>query len=228
MSKNEKRITLWHITIHKEDTDINKKCLFDSEYLTRYLQKTFDSTSEIYFIKHEAEEEDKEEHIHLMIKFLYNRGRTFSRMKQLFPKSHIEEIFSEWVNNVLYLTHESIDAKKQGKKIYDRKLVVNVFDKDIEKYYNSASIETFDIDKIEDYIIKDNMRSIVQYGRRFGYSVVYQKWHIIKEIIKELETEQWNKQEKEFTEEHKEQVQSKEEGFKQFRDGGALGNEDFN
>lgn len=184
----EKRITLWVLTIHKNDISKDNKCLYDSDYLKGYLQDNIKQNSEVYFIFHNADDEDAEEHIHLAIKLQYNCGKTFTRMKTLFPKSHIEECM-DFDNAVLYLTHENIKAKQLGKIPYSRDNVVNVFNSDITKYYNKENVEMFDIDKIEEYIIKDDMRSITQYGRRFGYSTIISKWAVIKEIIASLEQE---------------------------------------
>lgn len=184
---HEKRITLWFITIHEKDMSKDKKCLYDSDYLKGYLMDNFKQNSEIYFIFHNADEEDNCLHIHITIKLQYNCGKTFSRMKQLFPQSHIEETF-DFDNSVLYLTHETIKAKQQGKVPYDRALVVNVFNTDIEKYYNREQREVFDFDKMEEYY-KDGYITITQYGRRFGYSAIASKWNVISEIIYQLQCE---------------------------------------
>lgn len=186
MSK-EKRITLWFLTIHEKDLSKDKIPLYDNEYLKGYLMDNIKQNSEVYYIFHNADEEDNCLHIHITIKLQYNCGKTFSRMKQLFPQSHIEETF-DFDNSVLYLTHETIKAKQQGKIPYPRENVVNVFNSDIEKYYNKSGLEVFDIDKIEEYF-KEGYTSITQYGRRFGYSAIASRWGVISQIIFELQSE---------------------------------------
>lgn len=190
MSK-DKRLTEYVLTIHKEDTDRDGKPLYDR--LERYCKDLFSNATECYFIKHDnditEDGEIKTEHIHLAIKTKYNQGRTFATMKTYFPMSHIEPS-QNWNNSVLYLTHETINAIEDNKTRYDRNKVVNVFGSDISKYYDKPLLETFDFEKIETYIIKDKMTTIIQYGRRFGYSIIYPKWHTIKEIINELRREE--------------------------------------
>lgn len=186
MSK-EKRITLWFLTIHEKDLSKDNIPLYDNDYLKGYLMDNIKQNSEVYYIFHNADAEDNCLHIHLTIKLQYNCGKTFSRMKQLFPQSHIEETF-DFDNSVLYLTHENIKAKQQGKILYPRENVVNVFNSDISKYYNKNTLETFDIDKIEEYF-KEGYTSITQYGRRFGYSAVASRWPVISQIISELQNE---------------------------------------
>ena len=122
-----KRITLYTLTIHKNDISKDNKKLFDKDYLAKYCRDIFKPNTECYFINHNQDidldtGEIKEEHIHLAIKFPYNAGKTFSRMKTLFPNSHIEECY-DFDNGVLYLTHETINAKNDGKTLYSRVLV---------------------------------------------------------------------------------------------------------
>lgn len=185
----DKRITEWDITIHKNDLSKEGKTLFDLTYLEKYLKEAFKSSSEVYFIKHDKDiEEDgspKEEHIHLAIKTLFNQGKTFNRMKTLFPMSHLEEALN-FDNAVLYLTHETSNAIEEGKFKYDRSEVINVFQSDVSKYYNKPQYEVFDFDKIEEYINDRGLRSILDYGRTFGYNVISSKWGVIKQIIEAL------------------------------------------
>lgn len=183
----QKRITLWFITIHEKDISKDNKCLYDNDYLKGYLMDNIKQNSEVYYIFHNADEEDNCLHIHLTIKLQYNCGKTFNRMKQLFPQSHLEECF-DFDNSVLYLTHETMKAKQQGKIPYPRENVVNVFNSDIQKYYNKEQLEVFNIDNIEEYF-KQGYITITQYGRRFGYSAIASRWGVISEIIMELQNE---------------------------------------
>lgn len=189
----ERRIPNWDLTIHKDDTDKDGKCLFDKAYLKSYLREIFKPNCEIYFCLHDKDREEdgtlKEVHIHLVIKMAHNQGKTFSTMKRLFPMSHFEEVI-EPVNSVLYLTHETPKAIEEGKYRYDRSEVVNVNDTDISKYYDKPVLESFDYDKIEEYILDRGYYRMIDFGRVFGYSVIAPRWNTIKEIINELRQEQ--------------------------------------
>lgn len=208
--KNEKRITLYTLTIHKNDISKDNKKLFDKDYLTKYCRDIFKPNTECYYINHNQDldnetSEIKEEHIHLVVKFPFNAGKTFTRMKALFPNSHIEECI-DFTNGVLYLTHETINAKNENKTLYNRDLVVNVFNSDISKYYDKPILEPFDFDKIEEYILGRHLRTILDFGRVFGYSVIYSKWNIIKDIINALDREIASKPQLEFNEEYTREI----------------------
>lgn len=188
----EKRITLYTLTIHKDDVSKDNKKLFDLDYLENYLLEVFSIKTECYFIMHDKDREKdgtlKEPHIHLAIKFVFNGGKTFSRMKQIFPNSHIEEAI-DWSNAVLYLTHETAKAIKDGKYKYDRSSVVNVFNTDLQKYYDMPIYEPFNLDNIEEYINDRHYRTILDFGRAFGYANIKPYWSIIREIIQALNEE---------------------------------------
>lgn len=188
----EKRITLYTLTIHKDDVSKDNKKLFDLDYLGNYLREVFSIKTECYFIMHDKDKEKdgtlKEAHIHLAIKFVFNGGKTFSRMKQIFPNSHIEEAF-DWTNAVLYLTHETANAIKEGKYKYSRDSVVNVFNSDLQKYYEAPIYEPFNLDNIEEYFYNRKLRTIIDYGRVFGYNNIKPYWNMIKEIIDALNDE---------------------------------------
>lgn len=190
----ERRIPNWDMTIHKNDTDKDGKCLFDKDYLKSYLRECFKPNCEIYFCLHDKDLEDdgitkKEDHIHLVIKMAHNQGKNFSTMKRLFPMSHLEEAI-EPTNSVLYLTHETPKAIEEGKYRYDRNEVVNVNETDISKYYDKPVLESFDYDKIEEYILDRGYYRMIDFGRVFGYSVIAPRWNTIKEIVRELYEEQ--------------------------------------
>lgn len=190
-----KRITTWAITIHTEDKDKDGKALFDKSYLEDYLKANFKSNNEVYFIWHDKDGEEDEDgslHCHLCIKTAFNQGKTFTRMKTLFPQSHLEECFN-FDNAVLYLTHETPKAKEDGKYQYPREEVINVFNTDILRYYDKPTYEVFDFDKIEEYINDRGLTTILDYGRTFGYSVISSKWATISTIIKELFREDMRK-----------------------------------
>lgn len=187
----EKRNCLYAITIHLDDEirAKNEYVPIDIDNLNYQLQAIFNPTTEAYYILHDKDTNEdgtlKTPHIHLVLQFKYNCGKTFNAMKGLLPKSHIEECFN-FANAVLYLTHETPEARKENKYIYDREAVVNVFNSDISKHYNAFNIEPFDWNKIEDYIIKDGERTILDFGRRFGYNVIHNKMATIKEVIEYL------------------------------------------
>lgn len=193
MSKNvERRITTWTLVIHPEDKTAKDELFFKNEDLESYLRECFSPKTECYFINHNKDKEKdgkaKTNHSHVVIKLPHNQGKTFTAMKRLFPTSHIEPVV-EWTNAVLYLTHETINAKEEGKTLYDRSEVVNVFGTDFLSYFNKPQVELFDMDQIESYIVDRGFRSILDFGRCFGFSTIAPRWHIIKDIIKELDIE---------------------------------------
>lgn len=187
----QKRITTWFLTIHKDDKDKDEKPLIDVKHLEAYIKDICKSNTEAYFILHDKDGEEDADgfpHIHLILKFQYNQGKTFNRMKTLFPQSHIEECFN-FDSTVLYLTHETSTAKNEGKYQYPREEVVNVFETDIFHYYNKPVYEAFDFDLIEEYINDRGLTTILDYGRTFGFNVIASKWPTIKQIIEALHKE---------------------------------------
>lgn len=190
----EKRNCLYNITIHLNDTikSHNDYVTIDYDKLKYQLQELLHPSTEAYFIMHDKDiNEDgtlKDKHIHLAIQFKYNCGKTFSAMKSILPQSHIEQCIN-FTNAVLYLTHETQQAIKEGKYKYDRSEVVNVYDSDIQKHYNAYTKELFDWEKIEQYITIDHTLTLLDFGRRFGYNVIHNKWNVICVIINELHNE---------------------------------------
>lgn len=197
---NDNRITEYNIVVHNEDLGSDNKPIFDR--LDKYLRDCFNVSTcpEIYYAYHDKDREEdgslKTPHYHIVLRFKYNCGKSFKTMKsKYFLNSHIEQVI-DFNNAVLYLTHETATAIKEGKYRYDRDVVVNVFNSDIEKYYNTIILEPFNIDKIEEYVLVDNMHSILDFGRRFGFSVITKQWSTIKEIIRELDIEEEHKRQK--------------------------------
>lgn len=201
------RITMWALTIHESDIIVNRRKNYEfnvlyfnqlkkelnlantyEEELKATLQDNFGiSDTEIYFAFHDKD--GSENHYHVVIKFKYNKGRTFEGMKKCFPNSHLE-VINDWKYSVKYLIHDTPNSKEKYQ--YDKSIIQIVAVDKLEEYWKLEK-EEFDWEKIEEYILIDCMPlSMIWWGRRFGYNTIVNKWKTILDIYKELRNESNN------------------------------------
>lgn len=150
-----------------------------------------------YFIYHSKLEPSKDlsylNHIHLVLCF--KQKMTLTKIKNLFPGSHIEETGNKQAS-IQYLVHRTLQAKKDNKPLYNYCDIISNDKKALEKFIDldrkneiDSKNEYFDLntgvvfEKLTDSVLltcyNDSFESLV---KRFGSKQITPKISIIKAL----------------------------------------------
>lgn len=133
------------------------------------------------YIRHTADEDHNNNHIHLVIDFGNGYGKTLEEIHTIFKGCH-----EEYVNRIdsccAYLTHETPTAKEQKKKLYNRTCVVTNDFQLYNAYANKGSLEVFDTCMLELYI-EQGTDTYIRFCQRFGIEACQPYMISIKEYL---------------------------------------------
>ena len=179
---NKDRCAYWTLTINE-----NASCFSNLQEIVNGLVED-NSNIEYSYIKHNADEDDKNLHYHLV---LYFKGtvKRFSTMQKTFEGAHIEMTNAQrYKRCIQYLIHKNNPEKQQ----YSASEIVS----NIEKSYlddiingGGYDFELFLEEKIFDYMAEfmkqDGRLTMQQFILRFGLGAISKYYFVIKDQIKE-------------------------------------------
>lgn len=164
----------WFLCIQK-----NASCF---EHLAEILQQ--ESNLDYAYIIHDKGNDFNEKGLHYHLVLMYQNARTFASIKKKFDGAHIEPT-QYTASAIQYLIHYNNPEKVQY-TIYD--ITSNM--PNIASYFTNT-IEPFDENNIVNYY-EDGCKTLLMFYNRFGGQIA-RHIQLIKEILKELDYEAWNK-----------------------------------
>lgn len=173
---NKERSRNWNITIHHKERENFKEL---ENYINEF--KENQKLEQYFYIIHEAEEEDKEEHIHLILTF--KNEKSFKQIQELFKGSHIEPT-KDKIQSIKYLLHLGIENKKQYS-------IEQIFTNDInytQWVIKNTYKEKFNSNDILKDIYENGLTSITEFYIKYG-SQIQQYIYLIKTLIQESKEE---------------------------------------
>lgn len=131
----------------------------------------------------EVEIGGKPQHYHVLL--VFDNARTFSSISKTFSGAHCE-VSHVLADCAVYLLHNTPSAIKAGKKQYDVSEIVTNNREALNSWLGDKSLkfEPFNENRILEYIVLDDCRSVSEFFMRFG-SVIQRYIPLIKALIEE-------------------------------------------
>lgn len=179
---NQKQCAYWTLTINE-----NASCFNNLQYILNLLVDD-NPNIEYSYIKHNADDDDKNLHYHLVIYFK-GKVKRFSSIQNIFEGSHIEMTNQQrYKRCIQYLIHKNNPEKQQ----YSSSDIISNLEKSyLDDILNGGGydFELFQEEKIFDYMAdfmkNDGRLTMQQFILRFGLGAITKYYFVIKDQIKE-------------------------------------------
>ena len=173
----------WSLTINEKAKAFNDL----EKILNDMLEKN--PNIEFSYIKHNADEDDKNLHYHLV---LYFKGKVsrFTTLQNLFEGAHIEQTNKQrYKRCIQYLIHKNNPEKEQ----YAQELIVsNIETSELADILNGDGydFELFEQAKLFDYMNEIYMQNgsidMINFVNRFGLDAISKYYFVIKDMAKDF------------------------------------------
>lgn len=124
----------------------------------------------------------KNRHCHFVL--VMASAMTFEEMQKALPGAHIEKGAS-LPGAVAYLTHETQQAKTEGKHLYARSKVITNNLANYNAQANEGAVEVFDPWKVEEYLER-GITNQVLFFKAFGFNTLQYSWRTYEALINDL------------------------------------------
>lgn len=170
----------WSLTINENAVAFaNLQTILDELVITN-------PNIEYSYIKHNADDDDKNLHYHLV---LYFKGKVtrFTTLQNLFEGAHIEQTNSQrYKRCIQYLIHKNNPEKEQYRQ---NEIVSNIETSELADILNGDGydFELFKEEKLFDYMNdfyhSENQLNMEQFVKKFGLNAISKYYFVIKDLI---------------------------------------------
>lgn len=183
---NNKQCAYWSLTINEK-----AKCFNDISNILNDLEEK-NPNIEYSYILHNADDDDKNLHYHLV---LYFKGQVkrYNTIFNIFEGAHIEQTNkARYYRCIQYLIHKNNPEKQQ----YTLDEVITNIETSLFNDIMGGTgyvYELFDINKtyqyLNEYMAQGIVPSIEEFANRFGLGALNKDYFMLKDIIKEFNTQ---------------------------------------
>lgn len=177
------RCAYWSLTINEK-----AKCFNDLQTILNTMEEN-NPNIEYSYIKHNADDDDKNLHYHLV---LYFKGKVtrFTTLQNTFEGAHIEQTNKQrYKRCIQYLVHKNNPEKEQ----YSQELIVsNIETSELADILNSDGydFELFESSKLFDYLnecyVQNGEINMIYFTNRFGLDAISKYYFVIKDMAKDF------------------------------------------
>lgn len=179
---NQKQCSYWTLTINEQASCFNNlQEILDNQLIDN-------PNIEYSYIKHNADDDEKNLHYHLVIYFK-GKVKRFTTLQNIFVGAHIEMTNQQrYKRAIQYLIHKNNPEKQQYNP---SEIVSNIETSELADILsgNGYDFELFQEEKIFDYMAEfiksDGRLTMQQFILRFGLSAITKYYFVIKDQIKE-------------------------------------------